>query len=702
MFFFRVANIIFFVFCLNFCLKSQNDAPLRIYTQKLAEKVSDPSLQVGNIDPNSLANLPIGLAKEIGGHKYIIAVDSAYFYATGAYFNAYTAFDFPGTDEKLAFCAKHIKFNPKGVVGGSQSKLVLVSTHTIDIGPHTKLILPNDGNNYVEWDCNGFQSIHLKGIFQFSKGILEPDSAITGQEYVTATFEIHANDIYNIVTQVNISPFRIRGFKDFGFSVNNAVLDLSDVTNSPAMIFPADYPNTYGPNISLWRGFYLQQFSVRLPSELQRTEGAPITITANNMIIDESGISGAFSANNLISLSEGDMHGWPFSIKQLGINILTNNLTGGFIKGDISVPLLDNNTLTYNACINKNSTSGKADYLFSIQPKSDYSFSCLAANIQIKNTSSFTISRKFGKFKPQMLLNGNISIGHANCNMPSITFQQLGVTTESPFINSGIFSLSTAGTIPNKVGNFPVVASDIALGVYNGKPTIGVNIALNLSEGNPNGFSAQTHLMVISNVETQPLTSYSIGITEIPPVKTIWSFDKVKIDDIHLQVKTQPFEFDGLISFYDNNPTYGKGFFGNLILTFPNVLPSPITITGGFGRTTFNYWFVDVVVPINKKIPGTEIILTQLRGGMSFHMSGSKSNNSLISDINNGAGGTNSGQTFIPNESIGIGFKAGVGLNYVREDLLNADVVLGITFNSTGGLDNINLLGNAYLMVNRN
>jgi hypothetical protein len=700
--FFRISNILFFVLCINFCLKSQNDAPMRIYTQNLAEKVSDPSMQVGNIDPNSLANLPIGLAKEVGGHKYIIAIDSAYFYTNGAYFNAYTAFDFPGTDEKLAFCAKNIKFNPKGVVGGSQSKLVLVSQHTINIGPHTKLILPNDGNNYVEWDCNGFQSIHLKGIFQFSKGILEPDSASTNQEYVTATFEIHANDIYNIVTQVNISPFRIRGLKDFGFTVTNAILDLSDAANSPAMVFPSSYPNTYGPNIALWRGFFLQQFSVRLPSELQRKEGAPITINANNMIIDDAGISGLFSVNNLTSLSEGDMHGWPFSIKQFGIDIVTNNLNGGFINGEISIPVLDNNTLSYNACISKNNITGKADYLFSIQPKSGYNFSCLAAEIQIYNTSSFTISRKFGKFKPQMILNGKISVVHSNCSMPSIAFQQLGITTESPFINSGIFSLSSGLTNSNKVGNFPIVVSDIALGVYNGKPSIGVNIALNLSEGNPNGFSAETHLKVISKVETQLLTNYTVGVTEVPPVKTIWSFDKVKIDDIHLEVETQPFKFDGIIIFYDNEATYGKGFFGNLIFTLPNILESPITITGGFGRTTFNYWFADVAVPINKTIPGSQIEITQLRGGMSYHMSGNKSNNSLVNDINNNAGGTSSGQTYIPNESIGIGFRAGVGFNYVRDDLLNGDVVLGVTFNSSGGLNNINLLGNAYLMVKRN
>lgn len=105
----------------------------------LHDEVSDPSKQVGNINPDSLPSLPIGLVKEINGTKYIIAIDSAEFTPQGAYFNAYMALEFPGAEHPIAFAAKHIKFNPKGVVGGELAKLQLVSEHTLSLGPNSEL-----------------------------------------------------------------------------------------------------------------------------------------------------------------------------------------------------------------------------------------------------------------------------------------------------------------------------------------------------------------------------------------------------------------------------------------------------------------------------------------------------------------------------------------------------------------------------------
>lgn len=700
----RFSKILIFLLLVKLKTQAQENSytpgSLSNYINGLMAQVEDPAKQAGIMDPNTLANLPVGLAKQIGGHTFIIAIDSASFYPHGAYFNAYTAFDFPGTSQKVAFAAKNIKFNPKGVVGGEQSKLVLVSDHLIQLGPKTQLYLPNDGNNYVEWNCNGLQAVHLKGEFRFSKGMIVPDSGST-QDYVTATFEIHANDIYNVVAQVNISPFRIQGLKDFSFTVSNAVVDMSDMANSPAMVFPANYVNTYGDNVNLWRGFYIQNFTVKLPEQLQSTSGSPLTVSATHMLIDDAGISGIFSVNNPLAMGEGNMSGWDFSVTQLGVTLVCNNLSSGTLAGAIRVEPLDNNIFQYTANISKNESTGKADFLFTVQPKSNINMSGYYAKVDIYSSSVLTVAVQNGKFRPKFKLNGVAKIGHDNLKLPSLSFQNLTLVTHAPYITDGIFCLSSPQE--NLLGKFPITIDNITLGTYNQVPTIGLEVGLNLSDGT-SGFSVETFVKIVPKIISSPV-NYTLTGASQQPVHTNWEFDKIIINDIHLQVNTQPFKLDGILSFYDAHPTYGKGFKGSLTMEFPDILPAPMAVSCAFGRTTFKYWSVDVAVPLNLPIPGTPLMITQLRGGMSQHMGSTMSTESFLDAVATNASTSSglSGQSFVPNESIGLNFRAGIGVDFAKNpSMFNADVILSVTFNSTGSLNNIVLAGNAYMLAKRN
>jgi hypothetical protein len=67
--------------------------------------------------------------------------------------------------------------------------------------------------------------------------------------------------------------------------------------------------------------------------------------------------------------------------------------------------------------------------------------------------------------------------------------------------------------------------------------------------------------------------------------------------------------------------------------------------------------------------------------------------------LNNGPAAT---IPFVPNESKGLEFRAGVALqNKVREEVFNAEAMLTIAFNPNGGFASINFLGQAYMMVSR-
>ena len=125
---------------------------------------NNPGAQANNFNPQDSATLPIGIVKEIGNTIYIICIDSARFTPQGAFFSVYMAMDFPGADRKIAFAAKNIQFNPKGVLLGNGARLQLVSQQVVALGPKTDLIFKDDGQNFIEWDCNGYKQAGLSWI----------------------------------------------------------------------------------------------------------------------------------------------------------------------------------------------------------------------------------------------------------------------------------------------------------------------------------------------------------------------------------------------------------------------------------------------------------------------------------------------------------------------------------------------------------
>lgn len=671
---------VYVVFCQNSALYDK--------VISLSNAVEDPDRQVGNFDPTNSPSLPIGLVKEINGNRYIIAIDSAYFLGDAAYFSAYMAIDFPNSNKKIAFAAKNIQFNPKGVVGGNQAKLMLVSDHIIDLGPNTRLALKGDGSNYVNWNCNGFESVNLKGAFLFSGNILQPANADT---CVSATFETNVTDIHNMMASVSVSPFTIAGLSDFDFSVSSAYADMSDFVNPLGVAMPSCYSDIYEDDIQLWRGFYLKNFTVTLPPNLSAGD-ARTQLFARDLFIDEAGATGYFGAANVLSLRDGKTDGnWGFSIDSLEIGLTTNAISSGLMKGSVEVPLLDNNALIYSALISKNNTTRKASYHFTVQTEESVEVSCFNSTLELYPTSRLSMSVVNNKFKPQMVLNGKWTLERPNASFKGIGFQTVTLITESPYLSAGIFSLISDE--PPKTAKFPVSINELSLGIYQSKPVIQALVGINFGqEGDANNFSAETGFRVISAVVPNEITG-----------KQEWKFDRFSILSIDLDITTTIFTMDGLINFYEDDPVYGDGFKGELNLAVGTVIP-PMGMYCVFGKMpTYKYWAVDVSVPTN--IPLTALLkIDKLSGGLSYHMENTQTVDAIIAAARAPilAASPAMSPDYIPNDANGIGFRAGVGYVYTPEKVLNGEVAFSIEFNPYGGLQRILLTGDAYLMVKRN
>lgn len=676
------------------------------HIHSLVKQIEEDCKTTQLLTESDLADLPIGITpKSCGSGTTIIVVDSAYRTEQGGwFFSMYASVVLPGTSTPLAFAAKNIAFNEGGLASSNSAKLVLVSTHSVQVNENLRIELPGDGRNFIEFDCNGFKSVNLKGNFIFSDGFLIPDpERAPNKTEVTASFEINTADLNNILMAVNITPFKISGLNDLSFEVKNAVADYSDIINPSGFILPQDYQQTYGSEIQLWRGFYLQEVTVRINGLADSTQtGKSPTIQAKNLLIDDLGVSGLFSASNFLSIDEGSAGGWPFSIDQLSVKLLFSKVTGGSLAGSLNIPLLGKEPVAYTAQIEQ--VDSEMNYKFSIATPSSKEFNApFSAKIRIAEGSIIAMEKRNGELIPSALLHGDITVENKSAKFSGIKFENLGLTTEQPYITSGVFSTMSSDDSQNRSVGFPVRIDSVNLRVYQGEVAIGFAVALNLMNKNDKGFAANTFIQALAKLEE---TTISDLTSENPkPSKKIqhWEFEKIKINDIKLEAKTTAIELAGILRIFDNDPTYGDGFMGSLSFKIAKIMTNPAQITAYFGsRETYRYWHLDAYVPTKIPIPPA-ISINGLMGGASYHMVRQKP---FIPDFNaidpekmKNSTSLSNDVVYLPDEKSGISFLAGVTLVVGNENAINADAMFEINFNENGGMRYAQFNGTAFFFT---
>lgn len=670
--------------------------PLQSYILSLSNKVETEDRLVGNMNPDSAANLPFGIVKEIGATRYVICVDSAKYLPNAATMSAYMAMEFPGAQQKICFSAQNIAFNPRGVMPGPNTKLVLVSEHRISLGPKITMVLKPDGFNYVEWDCNGFSAVNLKGYFEFDPGMIYPDPDFPAADSVVrAMFQIHTNDIHNFVVQTSIAPFCVRGMEGMSFTVVDATADFSELSNAPAMIFPQGYSlSNYMGDPLMWTGFYMRNFTVKLPKELSRNGQRP-TITAQNMIIDHSGVSGIFSATDLFTLSQGSMSGWGFSVTTIGMNIVSNHLNGATMAGYMRLPVSETDSLAYGCVISQNTSTGSLDYVFAITPANEMKAQVLGGTLTLYNTSSVQVIKQNGKFRPTATLNGKYSLADNNARVKNLQFQQMVLASDAPILRSATFALVPDDHDSSKVAGFHFTINSVQFGLLGNEPAIAFNVGVNFSDGNALSIGASAGFKVKTVTVTVANPAEGAGAT-----KPKMQFDGVSVNSIVLNFQSGPFSLTGLIQFMENDPVYGKGFNGNINFTIDRVMTAPAQASVWFGRVNgMRYFYVDAAVPITIPV-GTNVAIYRFMGGIYYHMSRT-GNVPLENQLYSNAFGT--ANQYAPDANVGLGIKAGVTIgSYPLEKPCNGDAALEVAFNGNGGMSFISFTGNVFFMTSIN
>jgi len=649
--------------------------------------------------------LPITIEKTLGGVSFKVLIDKITVGPTGASADFYAVFPVPGSDSKLAFKATGVNFGPWGAA--AETKLSLANDIYVPIGNAMRLVLEGNDDTYVKFDCEGFSGMNVSAYIEICRDYLVPLNSSTleplpAPERIKINIDTWMASWDDFFFGVNIPAFAIAGAEDYKFGQTTAFLDLSDTRAVDNMEPPKNYPSAVLGDAStakLWKGLYIEEISCTMPKGLGGNGNTPLVIQGYDLIIDDNGFTGTVGVTTpILTLEQGNLGGWNFSIDKISVSFVANRLTGGAMQGLVNVPLFGGPTLNPADCFEYVAAITAKDYRFSIKvPEGDRDADIWKAKVKLHAGSKIDISSEAdGTFYAIATLNADVTIGAAGStgdtplNLPQMSFKGLQVANKAPYFSPGQWSLS-AGDSKANLGGFSLVVTTprMVAGASADEAALAIGITVTVSDDAK--ISATGALRLIGKLNTTG-------------DRQRWVYNRLEVDKLGISGSFPGVEhLKGSVEFYRNHTTYGKGFRGAVDVKF-SAVEVQVKAVAQFGRMdSYGYFLVDALATFSPGIPAGPININGFGGGVYYHMARPDASPGLgatpagIGDI----GTSLSGITYTPDVGRGLGFKATVVFSAQKENVFNANATLEVAFNSKeggGGLASIWFYGTAQFM----
>lgn len=705
-----------------------------------ARAVIDKVKLVGNfltkLTGQDLVQLPVGLSQKIGNVAYTMGIASIELHPTHAQLEIFLEIDAPNLAMPLLFAAHDVKFSARGgILPGA--RLSLIGNIPIEIVPNKSALVlmrgernaegETTGGTFVSIDCDGFHELGLDGIVEFSRSWLKP-AIDNGQNKVSGRIATIISDWEDILLEIDLDDFVVNKLEDVVWRVDRAVFDFSDWRNASGIKFPI---NGYDPPLSdeRWQGFYIKEFSVEIPRKLAGVDSS-VLIQGKDVIIDNMGFTGQALAAPILSLENGDLGGWAFSIDTFGISVIANQVESVAFNGLIHVPLArskesgESNTLSAEDCLRYEAyIQQNNEYFFSVAPEKTLAVDIWQAEVGFDSCSYLDIANVEDQFIITAHLHGYATIDNQQSSgigirADSIHFQGVELSNQAPHFHPGYWSFPSVS--PN-FGAFALTLEDIGLYPANEQGTaveLGLGALISLSPSNNMGITACGGFAFQGELVKENGRQH-------------WQYSGMRVDDIFVNVSAPGFGVNGALSFYEDDPTFGQGFRGMMAAWFRGVndpggappgsfanntsclasIPDAtwgITAMGQFGTVDdFDYFIVDALVNLGEGIPilSEALKLKAFGGGVYHRMSREEDTAAALEDalvsqaqVIPPLGSSLSGLRYYPDRSAGLGIKATVLLAAKKEKAFNANANFEILFNSSGGLSKISFYGTAKFM----
>jgi hypothetical protein len=673
-----------------------------------------------NIPPPSIPDnglkMPLGVTFDINKQDQKLYITEMLFNPDESLINflAQATFTMSGDETKLGFNGKLFKFHPNAISfdDGRVELAEDVRVPNKSQNPTAEFIFLKGGVNsgcYMEWQSNGLTGLGLGVDVEFTRDWLLPVPAGNATSKVKASFSGNGTGMDDIILTGNLPNCEIVGTNGLKIQLNQMTLDLSDTRNPAGLKFPDNYsnPNT-GPD---WHGFYMKSFNATMPETWKTgSNQSPPSISATDLIIDKFGITTKIKALNVLNLQSGSVANLAASLDTVEISIKCSSLESGKAKGKLVIPISDEkdqNTLKYTATFAQ--PSGHGQFQIIIVPYQDIEASVAKAKMTLEKTSTITASITAGTIAAAMTLHGKFKWDNPNFATASkpggikgvkmeLSFESLGMdytyitsTNNSTFnFNPGKWSFASP---QKRFANFPVTIKKIYYkSMPNGPGSGGFQEVLN----------GALMIDVVANLTEDIGGSTSIGAKFGVSInkaarKFKPEYKGISVDKIKVQADMSAVKINGSLDFRDNDPVYGDGFKATLSVTF-NAMSLQVNALTEFGNTSYGstdglpyrYWRVEADVKLPVGVPFLTGVGFYGFGGGAFYNMTSKN----ITSIANPGSTT---FTFEPKKSQ-LGFKvmATVG-TMPKFETFNTDVELLAQFSTSGGLTQIQFLGNFWL-----
>ncbi|MCG8578838.1 MAG: hypothetical protein MI866_02915 [Bacteroidales bacterium] len=638
----------------------------------ILDKVVSEGRITNQLNKTAFFSLPMGIS--IGGDaSYMIVINEAKILNNHAIFDAFMVLTNPIDGSKLRFAAKNIAFTfGSGLLNGFQ--LELIEKQEVKVQENASLWIRE--GSYVDWDCNGFNQLGITAELELNEKKFKKVKPETGEVQpgkVSALFSVTVSNFQDMLVELSLAPFKMEGFDEAYFAFENLTFDFSDSRNSAEFALPANYPGDYsGEMATLWRGIYVNEARVYLTGKMSGKNGQVTSIYAKEFLLDEYGLTGFVGGTNLLSIKDGEMGNWPFSIEELELELFTSEVRYFELAGQVMVQGADK-TLDYDAFYD-----AEGIYHFGISIGQDLPFNALAAKVNLHQTSRIEVTVDNDKFYPAAELNGQISFACAKggggklLNIPKLDFEGLRIATIAPVFD--IQYLGMASDDDMSFNNFPITLTEASFRKTNttGQFTFGVKI--NLSPTKDDGIGGETVL----NIKTDTSGDK-------------WKYDGLTVQKIHVKAKKEgAYEIEGTIMFAKGDPVYGDGFRGDLSAKFAKSFS--LRAIAVFGKVDgFRYFFVDAFLTLPAPgITAGPFVMNGFGGGMYYRM---KQN--AEGDPGGEMGETISGLTYSPDKDSHLALRAAVQGGIVYPKIISCKVGFLIQFNRHGGIDLIGFDGEA-------
>ncbi|MDO5106412.1 Ig-like domain-containing protein [Capnocytophaga sp.] len=688
--------------------------------QQKAAGLFEKGKWVASLGAEQLTELPVGIREHKNSVEYALLMTKARFTAKNAFIDLYARVTVPDAKmpsgkRELYFGAQDVQMSFQGQLFGDV-KLVLLGSVGVRFGQHWALHLQGGaldketgntqrGKTYMIVNCEGVKEISLHGKLQVSDELIVPldaEGKVIPNAFVETDVMIGLTDWNDLLLEVNLPAFAIasqvknsdKGY--FGFSVQNAVLDMSDLRNSNLVSFPSEYEKEGYLSLGreLWRGVYMQGVSVMLPEEFKiKQSDKRIVIAAENLLLDNFGVSGHFSAENIFPLESGttdSKNGWAYSLDKLSVNLMASRITGGSLSGKLRLPLQEKASVVgYTGEITDE------EYLFRIQTLEAIRFDVWNAQAELDKSSYIEMKVREKRFLPKLVLNGKMRISGAKTAATSpneakqaasqqakkslyledIAFQGLTLQTEAPLLSVDYMGFNGKGE--QRLAGFPVSIKDVSFGFRGNRADLSFGIRVGLQEDR---FSAAGNIVIKAAMKEQDGHHH-------------WAYEGFDVSALRLDnVDVGVAVVSGGLEIMKNDATYGDGFKADLQAKI-NAINAKVEMNAVFGYKGFRYWGFEGKVE-GLRIQASFVQINGFVGGAYYRMKPNFAKKTELDSI-----AKHRAWHLTPDENVGLGLKAGILGGVLDKNAISIMAVFNMETNAGGGLSRVGFEGSAAVLA---